>query len=101
MAFDPREAPLRKREYEYAAPGDGDVAAMAAALKAMAAQLSLHPVPLLAHLAESGLGDALALAARQAGLAEDDVVARFRRCEAQVRRGVAADRGEPPPIGHG
>ncbi|MCW1987805.1 UNVERIFIED_ORG: hypothetical protein M2348_003555 [Sphingomonas sp. R1F5B] len=98
MAFDLRNALLRKEEYESARLTAFEFAETVRALKAMAADRALHPRPLLDAMVEQGLASALTMIARQAGQSADAVEGAFLRARARARADLIALHGDPSPV---
>ncbi|NKJ43217.1 hypothetical protein [Novosphingobium sp. SG720] len=98
MAFDLRNALLRKEEYESARIAAYDFATTVHALKAVAAQWGQHPVPLLDRMVEQGLAAALTMLAGRSGQPGTAVDAQFLRALADARTRWIARHGDPAPV---
>ncbi|MDF8333514.1 hypothetical protein [Novosphingobium cyanobacteriorum] len=98
MTIDLGKALLRKEEHDSARATEFEFTEMVRALKALAAELGLHPVPMLAVLAERGLPAALAHLGEGAGLLETEIDSRYLRARAHARARLIAERGDPGPV---
>jgi|GEM_PF-3491020 hypothetical protein len=98
MAFDLRNALLRKEEYEPARLTAFVFAETVHALKDLAAQDALHPVALLDCLVEEGLAGALTMLAHNSGRSEAATQARFLRARARARSALIDRHGDPAPV---
>lgn len=98
MAFDLGKALLRKGEYESARLTEFEFAETVRGLKALAAELELHPFPLLGRMAERDVPAALAMVADQAQLNLQETERPNLRCRALARARLIEERGDPSPI---
>lgn len=98
MSFDLGKALLRKEEFESGRWTEFEFTETVRALKALAADLGLHPVPLLDRMSEKGMGAALGLAAKLADMPESEVEGRYLRCRAIARAKLIEERGDPSPV---
>ncbi|MEO0030724.1 MAG: hypothetical protein RIS94_482 [Pseudomonadota bacterium] len=101
MAFDLRKALLRKDKPASAPLTEFEFTVLVRALKALAADLRVHPVPALDRLAGHGPDAALHWIAAQARLSERAAEARFAQYRADARARLAGERGDPFPIRRG
>lgn len=97
MVFDLGKAMRKKEEFESARLMDFAFRQRVRATRLLARELGINEAKLVGEAAVRTEEDFLAMLAGQTGEAEGELASRYAACEAEARRQLVAERGDPSP----